>query len=136
MMKSNQFKEVKKEEEVPAQRTEKIRESGFVTRMLRNILGGTYLESEQSFQTIPFLLFLALLSILFITNNYMIENKMRNINRLQKEVNEYRYEYITLKSDLMTLSRQSKLSKKLEKMGIKENTEPVKTIIIYTDKTK
>ena len=133
-MKSNQFKEKEKIAEKPVQRTEKMREPGFVVRILRNILGGTYLESEQSFQTIPFLLFLALLAMLFITNNYMIENKMRNINRLQKEVNEYRYKFITIKSDLMTLSRQSKLSKKLENMGIKENTEPVKTIIIYTNK--
>ncbi len=97
---------------------------------LRRLLEGTYLESEKSLRNIPFLFFLALLALIYITGNYMIEENTRKINRLQKTVNESRYEYITLKADLMTMSRLSKISKKLESLGIKENTEPVKTIIV------
>ncbi len=135
-MKGNKLKKTEKKKGAPVGMPEPLKNPGFFARTLRNILGGAYLESEQSFHKIPFLLFVALLAMMYITNSYMIENKMRNINKLQNEVNEYRYEYITLKTDLMTLSRQSNLSKKLEAMGIKENMEPVKTITIYTNKEK
>ncbi len=135
-MKSNQFNKIKKNADKGAINTKVNKQHGLFAKTLKNILGGAYFESEQSFQTIPFLLFVALLAFLYITNNYFIENKTREIHKLQKEVKEYRYETITLKSDFMTLSRQSKLSGKLNKLGIKENTEPVKTITIYTKKKR
>jgi hypothetical protein len=55
---------------------------------------------------------------------------------MERQIRELRYEYISVKSDLMTLSKQSQLEKRLEKMGIKENKEPVKTIVIYSKNAK
>ena len=131
-MKGNKIKEITEPEHNTD--ADSVKQPGIVIRFLRKILGGSVFESEQSFKTLPFLLYVALLALLFITNNYMIEYKTRKINKLQKEVKELKYETITLKSKLLTISRQSKLSEKLSKMGIKENTEPVKTIIIDNQK--
>lgn len=69
---------------------------------------------------------------MYITNDYLLENKVRKINRLEREIKELRYEYVSVKSNLMTLSKQSQLEKRLESLGIKENMEPVKTIVIHT----
>ena len=49
---------------------------------------------------------------------------------LREELKELRYEYITGKSDLMEASKQSNISDRLKVLGIKENTQPVKSIII------
>jgi cell division protein FtsL len=135
-MKTNRFKERQIEEPLKNGGEVVEKEPGFVAKALRNVLGGTFFENEQSFRIIPFLLYVTLLALVYITNSYMIEEKTRKINKLQKEVKEYRYESITLKSKLLTISRQSKLSEKLAKMGIKENTEPVKTIIIDNENEK
>ena len=129
-MKANRFKEVHPVEPAVEHEETLEKDPGWIVKALRNVLGGAFFENEQSFRIIPFLLYVALLALLYITNSYMIEEKTRKINKLQKEIKEYRYESITLKSKLLTISRQSKLSEKLQKMGIKENMEPVKTIII------
>ncbi len=120
----------KPEEQVHEQKPQQNERPATGIRWLQNLLGGAYLESEKSLRNIPFLFFLALLAILYISGNYMIEENTRKINKLQKTVNEARFEYITQKANLLTMSRLSKISKKLEAMGIKENMEPVKTITI------
>ncbi len=99
-------------------------------RAAQEVLGGGILENNRARHIFPYLLFLALLAFVYITNDYVLENKVRKITRLEHEIKELRYEYISVKSDLMTLSKQSQLEKRLEKLGIKESKEPVKTITI------
>ncbi len=107
---------------------------GSFGRATQEVLGGAILENKRAQRIFPYLLFLALLAFVYITNDYVLENKVRTISSLEREVKELRYEYISVKSDLMTLSKQSQLEKRLEGLGIKENKEPVKTIIIHTKK--
>ncbi len=97
----------------------------------QEVLGGGILENNKTRHIFPYLLFLALLAFVYITNDYVLESKVRKITRLEHEIRELRYEYISVKSDLMTLSKQSQLEKRLERLGIKESKEPVKTITIY-----
>jgi len=110
--------------------------TGTFVRATQDVLGGGILENKKAKRVFPFLLFLALLAFVYITNDYLLENKVREITRLERQIRELRYEYISVKSDLMTLSKQSQLEKRLEKMGIKENKEPVKTIVIDSKNTK
>jgi hypothetical protein len=95
----------------------------------RRVLGGEIL-SPGTFRLFPFLIYAAFLAFIYIANNYIAEAKMREINRLRKELKEINFEYITTKSKLEDLSKQSKLSKNLASKGISESNEPVKTIRI------
>ncbi|MFA5418479.1 MAG: FtsL-like putative cell division protein [Bacteroidales bacterium] len=95
----------------------------------KEILGGDFLSSN-TYTMLPYLLFVAFLAFIYIANNYLAENKIRESNKLRREVKELRYEYISAKSKLTQIEKQSQISKRLEKSGIKENTEPIKTIII------
>lgn len=99
----------------------------------KKVLGGEML-SMGTFKFFPFLVFVAFLAFIYIANNYYAEAKIRKINSLRKELKEINFEYITTKSKLEDLGKQSKLSKKLEKTGLTESTEPVKTIRINNDK--
>jgi cell division protein FtsL len=98
----------------------------------RKILGGEML-SLGTFRFFPFLIYGAFLAFFYIANNYYAEAKIRKINSLRKELKEINFEYITTKSKLEDLSKQSKLSKKLASTGISESNEPVKTIRIKND---
>lgn len=95
----------------------------------RSVLGGEIL-SLGTFRFFPYLIFIAFLAFIYIANNYYAEAKIREINHLRKELKEVNFEYITSKSKLEDLSKQSKLSKRLAATGISESDEPVKTIRI------
>lgn len=93
----------------------------------KKVLGGDLL-SVGTFKFFPYLVFIAFLAFVYIANNYYAEAKIRKINSLRKELKEINFEYITTKSKLEDLSKQSKLSKQLVNTGLLESTEPVKTI--------
>lgn len=133
-MKTNKLKE--KESVVSKKKTEKkLKLDGSIGKAAKGVLTGDFL-SDRSFQYFPFLLFLAFLASIYIANNYLAENKVRKANEMRENLKEMRYEYITGKSELMEASKQSKISKSLIKIGIKENTEPVKSIKIKLETDK
>ena len=99
----------------------------------KKVLGGEIIGTG-TFRFFPFLVFVAFLAFVYIANNYLAEDKIRKINRLTKELKEIRYEFITTKSKLGELTKQSKLADKLESKGIRESTEPIKTIKAVQDK--
>lgn len=72
----------------------------------------------------PFFLFLSMLAVIYIYNGHYADKTVRNINSVKKEVEELKYEYKTLKSEVMFRSKQSELSKEVEKYGLKELVEP------------
>jgi hypothetical protein len=99
-------------------------------KSFRNILGGAFLTDEKTTRNLPYLLFLAVLAILYIGNSYYAEKNIRKIEKKQKELRELRYEYVNIKSQLLQKSRASKVATSLSKKGIKESTVPPKKIIV------
>jgi len=134
-MKTNKLKE--KKPEVSEKKIEKKLklEGGSIGKAAKGVLAGDFL-SDRSFHYFPFLLFLAFLASIYIANNYLAENKVRKANEMREELKEMRYEYITGKSELMEASKQSKISRSLIEIGIKENTEPVKSLKIKSETKK
>jgi hypothetical protein len=100
-----------------------------VGKAINEFLGGEILKVS-TFRLFPYLVFITFLAFVYIANNYYAERKIRQINKLRKELKEIRYEYITTKSKLTDLTKQSQLAKRLEHTGIKESTDPIKTITI------
>lgn len=55
--------------------------------------------------------FLFLVGMAFITNAHWAEKRMRNIQVMKEEIKELRWEYMTVKSDLMYSSTYSQVAK-------------------------
>lgn len=72
---------------------------------------------------VPFFLFLALLAVVYIYNGHYADKTIRSINKTGKEVKELKYEYITVKSEVMFRSKPSELVKAVEPFGLKELVE-------------
>ncbi len=102
-------------------------------RSAQNILGGTFLTRESTAKHLPFLLFLAFIAIIYIGNSYYAEKNIRKIEKLQKQLKEMRYEYISHKSDVNYRSRQSEVANSLKNKGIKESTVPPTKIFVEKD---
>jgi hypothetical protein len=72
----------------------------------------------------PYFLFLSFLAVIYIYNGHYADKTVRNINSVNKELDELNYEFKTLKSEVMFRSKQSELSKAVEPYGLKELVTP------------
>ncbi|HNP20540.1 MAG TPA: FtsL-like putative cell division protein [Panacibacter sp.] len=70
-------------------------------------------------QKLPFILFLALLAVLYIANGHWADNTIRDINKTAKEVKDLQYEYKSLKSEEMFKSRESQITEAAAPLGLK-----------------
>jgi hypothetical protein len=75
---------------------------------------------KQIVLSLPFILFLLLLAFLHIANNNLAEQYVRKINRAEKELKMYRWQYMTVSSKLMKVTKQSEIAKRVEENGLKE----------------
>jgi hypothetical protein len=113
----------------PKKARKSLKMSANISRGIRGFLGGEMIQSG-TFKFFPYLVFIAVLAFIYIANNYYAEDKIRLINQHRKELKQLRYEYITTKSELTSMTKQSQIAKKLGDKGIKESTDPIKTIQI------
>ncbi len=93
-------------------------------RPLHDILGGDYLSKESVIGNLPFLVFLALLALVYIANTYYAEKVVKEIERTKSELKELRFQYTTTKSTLMYYSKQTEIAKRATRLGLKESTIP------------
>ena len=119
----------------PKTRTEtSSAKSSALKRGVQNVLGGGFLTKDGIVNLLPFLFFATFLTILYIANIYYAEKDIREINALKVELKELRYEYITSKSKLMNIGKQSEVSKRLRGSGVKESmVPPYKLFVIKTE---
>jgi hypothetical protein len=93
-----------------------------------------WLNYQSIVKQVPFFLFLALLAVIYIYNGHYADKMIRNINQTAKEVKELKYEYKTVKSEVMFRSKQSELVKAVEPLGLKEMTTSPEVLPDATEK--
>ncbi len=110
---------VEMEKPAPA-KPSKPGKKGVLAKGLSKIFGGSFLSDDRTIQHIPFILFLALIAILYIANGYYADDKIREVNKISNQIKELRTEYISSKSDLMFISKQSQVAAAVDTLGLKE----------------
>lgn len=74
----------------------------------------------------PFFLFLTFLAVIYIYNGHYADKLNRELGRTAKDLKELKYEYKTVKGEVLFRSKQSELVKAVEPIGLKElTTSPV-----------
>jgi cell division protein FtsL len=68
---------------------------------------------------IPFLAFVVLLCVLYITNSQRAIEMQRELNARNKELKELRWKYVDTKSQLMYVKTETQVMKNAEKIGLK-----------------
>lgn len=85
---------------------------------------------EKISKNIQFLFFCFLLSMIYIWNSHMAQNLVREINKKAKELKETRWDYLTIKSDLMYDSKLTEVLPRAQVLGLEElNIPPYKLTI-------
>jgi len=136
---NNQFREeIEEEEELPEEpviklKPKKEKDTDHASVFFRKLFTEGVVSKESATAMMPFLVFLSLLTMLYIANSHMAVKNIRDIDKLNKEVKELSWEYKSLKADLMFKSKLTEVAKKVDTLGIKELTEPPKKIIVSSD---
>jgi len=129
---SNRFREELPEEMEPVQEIKRKVEDEPESDNLffKKLFAEGILNKESATRMLPFLIFLCVLSMIYIANSHMAVKSIRSIDQLNKEVKELSWEYKSLKADLMFKSKLTEVAKKVDTLGIKELTEPPKKIVV------
>jgi len=91
---------------------------------MKSVLDGSILVREKILTSIPFILFVALMAGLLITNTYMAERNARKVEQLTKQMVELRIKHKLTKSELMYVGSQSEIVRKVASRGLIQSTVP------------
>ncbi|MEP6616971.1 MAG: FtsL-like putative cell division protein [Ginsengibacter sp.] len=75
-------------------------------------------------KNIPFFLFAAVLTVLYIANGHYADKTIRKINSTARHLKEMEYEFKTVKRDVIFRSKESELAKAVEPLGLRELVIP------------
>jgi len=93
----------------------------------RSLMDGNVLTQRWVIKQTPYVILWALISLLVIANRNHAEKMVIRSNELQKEVKELRSQAITTSSELIMMSRQSRVELLVQERGLDlvENKEPL-----------
>lgn len=97
---------------------------------IRALLNGSILTSEFIRLQLPFIAFVGILALVYISNRYHAEKVFRETESIKKEIQELRSEKIVVQSRLMTKSRREQVLQRLQVYGseLEESNVPPKKI--------
>jgi len=73
---------------------------------------------------LPKVAFAVLIGVIYVWNSHYAERTVREINKLETEVEDLRADVTTLEADYMFSSKQSEGAKKVKAIGLEESKEP------------
>ncbi|MGB0917086.1 MAG: FtsL-like putative cell division protein [Flavobacteriales bacterium] len=116
-----------------SEKTENKTGGNAVVKSILGVLDGSFLTRDNVLNNIPFLLFLFGIGIFYIGNSQFAESGIIGIDSINRELKELRSEFISTRSELMFVSKQSEVAKSVEPLGIYESVVPPKKIVITAD---
>jgi len=99
------------------------------SRLERMLNIGSLFENGLPIKYLPNVAFVTVLIIVYIGYNHYAEKTLREINKLEVEVENLRADYTTLKSDYMYSRLQSEVAKRVADLGLQEGKVPPQKII-------
>ncbi len=105
-------------------------QSNGVAKRVLSVLDGSFLTRDNVINNIPYLLFLFGIGIFYIGNSHYAEGGIIGMEKLNNELKELRSEFISTRSELMIVSKQSEVAKAVAPMGIYESVVPPKKILV------
>jgi hypothetical protein len=119
-----QIDEEDDQELIVEERPAKELQDNFATQLFSN----GFFNADKATRALPFILFLALLGMIYIANRNFAEKNIRDIDKIGKEVKELSWDYKTTKAELAFKSTLTEVAKRTDTLGIKESLQPPQKI--------
>ena len=125
MSRKNTIRNKELSEDVQEEMSDAVEEKVEETQdFIRTIFAPGRISTYLVTKNLPFVAFLVLLTLIYISNRHLAERTVRQIDRLGKEVKELSWDYKSLSAELMKLTTQTEIAKRADTLGLKERTEP------------
>lgn len=108
-------------------RKEKSKKNGKASNLPKamvSMLNGSFLARENVIQNMPFMFFIVLLMVMYITYGYYAERTVRELHKVDLELKDMRSDYITKRAELEKTEKQSQVAEDIEQLGLKESKTP------------
>ena len=113
------------------QKEKKVKKGGGVFGWVEKTIGMEGMFNEGLPVTyLPYMMFLVFIGLFYIGNSHYADKTNRKITKLEREVEDLRADYTTLKADYMFSSKQSEVAKRVKSLGLIESQEPPFKIVI------
>jgi hypothetical protein len=89
-----------------------------------------WVHHQTVIRNLPFIFFLATIGILYIANAHYAELSVRETSDIEKRLNELRWEYMTTKSELEYMRKQSEVARMVAPEGLNELRQPPQKIVV------
>lgn len=98
-----------------------------IRRKIMYVLGGNILAEDIIVKNTRFIIVFIIILLLYISNRFSCIDKMSQIETLQRELKDVKYESLTISAKLVGVSRETKVESLVKSKGvdIQLNTEPV-----------
>ncbi|MBA3648094.1 MAG: hypothetical protein H0W62_06015 [Chitinophagales bacterium] len=126
---SNQRKPITVEEPIP---TPKEKKTVFSKRnwLYESLDFSRFVHHKTIIRTLPFVFFISFLGMLYIGNAHYSEKNILQLNKMETDMNELRWNYMTSQSELEFVSKKSEVAKVAARSGLKElNKQPAKIVL-------
>jgi len=110
-----------------------VKKRWWITRSVHDFIVGDIFTKQTVLKNLPFLIYVAILAIIYIANTYYAEKTFKKIEKTRTELKELRFQFITTKSTLMYYGKQTEIAKRVNKYGLKETTVPPYKIFYTKD---
>lgn len=133
-MMEDRHKEYQEFDDIESKPTKKKIKAKFI----KDIADGSVLTNKAFVSQLPFMVFLAFLGILYISNSYQAEKLVRYTRQLENELRQLQPEAIAISSELMQQSNQSEVARLVKNKNLRliESREPPIKIVVEKDEIK
>jgi hypothetical protein len=88
------------------------------------------ISTEKATSALPFIMYLALLGMIYIGNMHLAEKTIRDIDNITKEVKERGWDYKTAKAEMAFKSTLTEVAKRADTLGVRQSVEPPQKITV------
>jgi hypothetical protein len=96
----------------------------------RKLTDLNFISSDWIINNLLFFLFLGFLGTVYIANAHYAERNVREIQVLQKEIKDLRWQFMSIQADNMYRSKRSEIYEKVRRDGLRSSSEKIKKIVV------
>ncbi len=82
---------------------------------------------------VPYILYFTIIGMFYIGNSHYADRMILRMDQLEREVEDMRANYTTLKASYMYESKQSQVAKRARALGLEESPTPPYKLLVPTD---
>jgi hypothetical protein len=101
---------------------------------LRKFILLEFLGTDEIFSRLVYIGFIGFLALLYIANSHYSEKKIREIQVLQDEIKELRWEYMTLASENRVKAQRSQMADRFAILGLQPSEHPPIKLVVKKNK--